>query len=135
MSADFSTQQVVLDKQRTALWDIIDSGDYDGDGHSDLLWRDLSWGAPGSAGVWYLSSDLELTGNPVELNLDIDHSVVGSADYDGDGSADLLVFNPATRELVLWLMADGGAHRFVSLGTVAADWLPAGFNTDDAAVQ
>ena len=135
MSADFSTQQVVLDKQRTALWDIIDSGDYDGDGQSDLLWRDLSWGAPGSAGVWHLSSDLELTGNPVELNLDIDHSVVGSADYDGDGSADLLVFNPATRELVLWLMADGGAHRFVSLGTVAADWLPAGFNTDDAAVQ
>jgi hypothetical protein len=135
MSADFSAQQVLLDRQRAALWDIIDSGDYDGDGQSDLLWRDLSSGTAGSVGVWHLSSDLELTGNPVELNLEIDRSVVGSADYDGDGSADLLVFDPATRELVLWLMADGGAHRFVSLGTVATDWLPAGFNTDDAAVQ
>ncbi len=135
MSADFSAQRVPLDRQRTALWDIIDSGDYDGDGQSDLLWRDLSRGAPGSAGIWYLSSGLRLSGNPLELNLESDQSVVGSADYDGDGSADLLVFNPATRELVLWLMAGGGAHRFESLGTVAMDWIPTGFNTDDAAAQ
>ncbi len=135
MSAGFSAKQVRLDRQRTALWDVIDSGDYDGDGQSDLLWRDLSRGAPGSAGIWYLSSGLRLSGDPLELNLETDHSVVGSADYDGDGSADLLVFNPATRELVLWLMSGGGAHRFESLGTVTTDWIPTGFNTDDAAAQ
>jgi hypothetical protein len=135
MSANFSARRVQLDRQRTARWDVIDSGDYDGDGQSDLLGRDLSWGAQGSAGVWHLSSSLELSGNPLELNLGIDHSVVGSADYDGDGSADLLIFNPSTRELVLWLMAGAGPHRFESLGTVATDWLPVGFNTDDAAIR
>jgi hypothetical protein len=136
MSTDFSVRRrVLLDRQRIALWDVIDSGDYDGDGQSDLLWRDLSWGAQGSAGVWHLSSSLKLSGNPLDLNLGIDHSVVGSADYDGDGSADLLVFNPTTRELVLWLMAGAGVHRYESLGTLATDWLPAGFNTDDAAIQ
>jgi len=135
MSADFSAQRVLLDRQWSALWDVIDSGDYDGDGQSDLLWRDLSRGAQGSAGVWHLSSSLELSGNPLDLNLGRDHSVLGSANYDGDGSADLLVFNPATRELVLWLMGGGGVHRFESLGALATDWLPVGFNTDDAAIQ
>ena len=38
MSADFSAQRVVLDRQQTARWDVIDSGDYDGNGQSDLLW-------------------------------------------------------------------------------------------------
>jgi hypothetical protein len=135
MSANFSARRVQLDRQRTALWDVIDSGDYDGDGRSDLLWRDLSGDTDGSAGVWQISNRLKLSGNPLDLDLGIDHSVLGSADYDGDGSTDLLVFNPATRELVLWLMGGAGAHGFESLGTVTTDWLPVGFNTDDTAVQ
>jgi len=133
MSSDFSSKRVLLDRQRAALWDVIDSGDLDGDGRSDLLWRELSSGAPGSAGVSNLSSSLALSENPLDLGLGVDHSVLGSADYDGDGSTDLLVFNPETRELVLWLMDEAGAHRFESLGTLAPDWFPAGFNTDDAA--
>jgi hypothetical protein len=133
MSVGFSAQRVLLDKQRTALWDVIGGGDYDGDGRSDLLWRDLSADGQGGAGVWYLSSDLNLSGRPLDLNLGIDHSVLGSADYDGDGAADLLVFDPATRELVLWLMASAGAHGTVSLGTLEANWLPAGFDTQDTA--
>ena len=86
-----------------------------------------------SAGVWQISKRLKLSGDPLDLDLGIDHSVLGSADYDGDGSTDLLVFNPATRELVLWLMGEAGAHSFESLGTITTDWLPVGFNTDDAA--
>jgi hypothetical protein len=135
MSADFSARRVQLDRQRTARWDVIDSGDYDGDGQSDLLWRDLSGDTKGSAGVWNLSNRLKLSGKPLDLDLGIDHFVLGSADYDGDGSTDLLVFNPATRELVLWLMAGDGAHGFESLGTLTTDWLPVGFTTNDAPIQ
>jgi hypothetical protein len=136
MSADFSARRILLDKQRIARWGVIDSADYDGDGQSDLLWRDISWGGEGSAGVWHLTSSLDLSGDPLDLKLGLDHSVLGSADYDGDGSADLLVFNPLTRELVLWLMGGSGVLGFESLGTLAEDWLPAGFNThDDAAIQ
>ena len=80
-----------------------------------------------------LTSGLGLSGSALDLNLGVDHAVVGSADYDGDGSADLLVFNPSTRELALWLMDGSGVLRFESLGTLTADWLPAGFNTDDGA--
>jgi hypothetical protein len=78
---------------------------------------------------------VEVSGNPLDLNLETDHSVLGSADYDGDGFADLLVFNPATRELVLWLMTGAGPHGFESLGAIAAGWLPVGFNTDDTVIH
>jgi hypothetical protein len=135
MSADFTAQRVLLDRQKIAQWDVIDGGDFDGNGQSDLLWRNLSSKAPGSAGVWNLSSSLKLSGSPLDLNLGVDRTVVGSADYDGDGTTDLLVFDPATHELVLWLMAGSGAHRFESLGTLAPDWLPAGFNTDDTVIR
>lgn len=133
MSADFSAKRVLIDRQRTARWAVIDSADYDGDGQCDLLWRDLSWENQGSAGVWRLTSSLDLSGNPLELDLGFVHSVLGSADYDGDGSADLLVFNPSTGELALWLMGGSGVLSFESLGTLTEGWLPVGFNTDDAA--
>jgi hypothetical protein len=127
---------VLVDRQRTARWGVIDSADYDGNGQSDLLWRDLSLDGQGSAGVWHLTNSLKLSGDSLDLNLGLDHAVLGSADYDGDGSADLLVFDPSTRELTLWLMGGSGVLRFESLGRLAADWLPAGFNThDDAAIQ
>jgi hypothetical protein len=133
MSADFSAQRVFLDTKGTTRWLVIDSADYDGNGQSDLLGRDLSRNGGGSAGVWHVTSSLDLSGDPLDLGLGPDHSVLGSADYDGNGSADLLVFNPSTRELALWLMGGSGVLRFESLGTLTAGWLPAGFNSRDAA--
>jgi hypothetical protein len=136
MSIDFAFQRVLLDKHRTAMWVVIDSADYDGDGQSDLLSRDLSESGRGGADVWHLSSSLYLSGSPLVLNLGIDLRVVGSADYDADGSADLLVFDPSTRQLALWLMDRDGVHSFESLGVLATGWLPAGFAVkDDVAVQ
>jgi len=136
MSANFSATRVMLDKQRVALWNVIDTADYDGDGQCDLLWRDLSWQEPGSAGVLHLTSRLNVSDNPLKLGLGRDRSVMGSADYDGDGTADLLVFDSSTRELVLWRMSGSGVLGFESLGTLARDWLPVGFNADDdAAIQ
>ena len=131
MSANFSAKRVLLDRQKPARWDVIDSADYDGDGQSDLLWRDLSSTGQGNAGVSHVSSSLDLRGDPLELNLGPDHTVLGSADYDGNGSADLLVFKPSTRELTIWLMGRSDVLSVESLGTLTAGWLPAGFNAND----
>ncbi len=32
-------------------WSIVDAGDYDGDGRSDLLWRDAS----GNVAIWFMN--------------------------------------------------------------------------------
>ena len=91
----------------------------------------ISRRAVAEAGVWHLSSHLDRSGNPLDLNLGIDLSAVGSADYDADGSADLLVFDPATRQLALWLMDTAGVQRFQNLGILAMDWLPAEIDAND----
>jgi hypothetical protein len=136
MSTGFSTKSVLLDRQRKAQWSVIDSADYDGDGQYDLLRRDISSNGQGAASVWHVTRSLDLSGNPLVLNLESVHSVVGSADYDGDGSADLLIYNSSTRDLELWLMSGSGVRSYHHLGALAADWLPAGFNTaDDTATQ
>jgi hypothetical protein len=135
MSVDFSMQRILLDKQPAAMWNVIDSADYDGDGQSDLLWRDLSQDGRGGAGVWHLPDDLHLSGIPLVLSLGSDLTVEGSADYDGDGSADLLVLDPATGQLAIWLMDTTGIHGSSSLGTLAAGWLPVGFAADGGAAD
>ena len=131
MSSNFSTTRVLLDKQKSARRNIIDSADYNGDGQSDLLWRSISRSDPGGVGVWYLENDSHLSGSLLNLNLGTDLSVVGSADYDADDFADLLVFDPASRRLTLWLMDSAGLASVQSLGVLARDWLPAGFNAND----
>jgi hypothetical protein len=136
MSSNFSATRVLLDKQKSARRSMIDAADYDGDGHSDLLWRSVLKGRPGGVGVWYLSNDSHLSGSLLNLNLGTNLSVVGSADYNADDFADLLVFDPASRRLTLWLMDRTGPVSVQSLGVLARDWLPAGFNAnDDVAIR
>lgn len=132
MSADFSSQQVLFGKLPTPR-DVIDSGDYDGDDRSEFLWREFSLTGGWRAGITHLSKNLELDDRSLELDLGDNGSVVGSADYDGDGNTDLLVFDRETRELVLWLLDGLGVYRYESLGTIAENWAPMGFNTDDSA--
>jgi len=60
-------------------------------------------------------------------------SVVGPADFNGDGHADLLWQNRVTGERAVWLMNNGTYLGSVPLGTVPAAWSIAGtgdFNGD-----
>jgi hypothetical protein len=135
MSADFSSRRASIEGLRDVRWNIIDAGDFNGDGQSDLLWRGFSWSAAGDAGVLHLSGNSKFRSHPSDLDLEATQIVAGSADYDGDGITDLLVFDPETRDLDLWLMDGDGARAIESLGTVTPDWHPVGFNTNDTAIH
>ncbi|MBW2715137.1 MAG: VCBS repeat-containing protein [Deltaproteobacteria bacterium] len=135
MSADFSSRRASIEGLPGVRWNIIDAGDFNGDGQSDLLWRGFSWSAAGDAGVLHLSGNSKFRSQPSDLDLEATQIVAGSADYDGDGITDLLVFDPETRDLDLWLMDGDGARAIESLGTVTPDWHPVGFNTNDTAIH
>ena len=86
------------------IWSIVNTGDFDGDGHGDVLWRE------GTSGVvvmhrlvdGYLQSATVLGGN-------LEWSVSGTLDADSDGKSDVYWRNLAG--IVVRHLMDGGSVR------------------------
>ncbi|HSR64486.1 MAG TPA: FG-GAP-like repeat-containing protein, partial [Xanthomonadaceae bacterium] len=100
--------------------------DFNGDGQSDVLWRNVSTGADV---IWRSASAQAQQGMaPVA---DQAWRVAGVADFDGDGFADVLWRNASTGDDQIWRSAN--ATTKVLLPTVALAWTVAGtgdFNGD-----
>ena len=76
--------------------------DYDGDGASDLFWRNSR---SGRNLIWW-AGDSGLS-EPMKTVADLDWQVVGGGDFDGDRRADVLWRNARTGRNVIW---HGGAY-------------------------
>lgn len=116
-------------------------GDFDGDGHSDVIWRNSS---NGTYQVWTLR-DLVTVGGGLLDTTGLEY--IDSADIDGDGSDDViwrdvsdgsywasLMNGPVEREIVL-LGGDQGSFRLVDAADLDANGLADLIFIDDQAVQ
>ena len=87
-----------------ASWNIAGFGDFNGDGKSDILWRNsngalVDWTMNGSQIA--SSQDVTLGGNPVLP--DASWSIAGIGDFSGDGKSDILWRN-VNGTLIDWTM-------------------------------
>ncbi|HET7125596.1 MAG TPA: plastocyanin/azurin family copper-binding protein, partial [Lysobacter sp.] len=89
--------------------------DFNGDGRSDILWRN---GSNGANSIWRSASSA--TKQAVTSVINPAWSVVGSGDYNGDGRADILWRNGSTGANSMWLSASSAAKRAVT--SVAISW-------------
>ena len=87
-----------------ASWNIAGFGDFNGDGRSDILWRNSN----GTLDDWTMngsqiasSQNVTLGGNPVAP--DASWSVAGIGDFSGDGKSDILWRN-VNGTLIDWTM-------------------------------
>ncbi|MHC4220339.1 MAG: FG-GAP repeat domain-containing protein, partial [Planctomycetota bacterium] len=97
-------------------WVVAGTGDFDGDGNSDILWRHLG---NGRNSVWLMDGTTVLpqSGSLPKVS-DLNWAVAGTADFDGDGRTDILWRDVATGENAIWFM--DGLSR-VSSGTAGVD--------------
>ena len=104
-----------------ASWSVAGIGDFDGDYHADILWRNAS----GEVATWFMngatiSGSADVTSGGVAVRPDASWSVAGIGDFDADGHADILWRN-TNGSLVEWLMNGStiSSSGFVNVGGTA----------------
>lgn len=107
-----------------SAWKVVGTGDFDGDGRSDILWRN---GSTGANVVWRFT-DLTGSGSPgfVSTGLPAVNAawkVAGIGDFNGDNHSDVLWRHPVTGANVVWPSADRAARWTPSAAGTA--WIPA----------
>jgi hypothetical protein len=77
---------------------LADSHDFNGDGKSDILWRDTA----GGVGVWFMNGPT-ISATAGLGNVSNAWTVVGQRDFNGDGYADIL-WTDTVGDVTIWLM-------------------------------
>ncbi|HWM62141.1 MAG TPA: VCBS repeat-containing protein, partial [Rhizomicrobium sp.] len=102
-------------------WNVISSGDFNGDGNSDILWQNSVTGA----------LDVSLmngaTGTPASIGtLPAGYTAIGTGDFNGDGKSDVLLENTTSGDAQIWLMNGtsqvGSPINVAGPGTTATGW-------------
>jgi hypothetical protein len=105
--------------------------DFDGDGKSDVLWRNA---ATGQDYVYFMNGKAIIAEGFILTVPDLSWKIVGVGDFNGDGRSDILWRNSISGENYVWLMNGAAIAGEGYLRTVAdLNWLVAGvgdFNGD-----
>ncbi|BAC91568.1 gll3627 [Gloeobacter violaceus PCC 7421] len=98
---------VSLPAQLDSNWRIRGAGDFNGDGSPDIVWRNFATGA----NVLWLMDGVILTSTVSLPAVGLDWVIYGSgdADYDNNGTPDIIWRNTKTGANSIWLM-DGPAY-------------------------
>jgi hypothetical protein len=94
----------------------VSTHDFNGDGASDILWRDTS----GNVGLWMMDGKLVLN-TSVIANAGLTWSVVGQRDFNGDGTNDLL-WRDTSGNVGIWLLNGSSVLSTAVLGNVPTTW-------------
>ncbi len=104
-------------------WHVEGTGDFNGDGRSDILWRSddgtmTNWLGTSSGGF------VDNAANAWTTTLSVSFAIVGTGDFNGDGRSDVLVRN-AQGQVTDWLATANGGFSYNGanlLASVPVDW-------------
>jgi len=90
-----------IDRAADLNWHVAGSGDFDGDGDEDLLWRHA---VSGRNVIWKLQNAQLQIGEEIPGVSDLNWQIVALGDYTRDGMIDLVWRNSQTGMDVIWRM-------------------------------
>ena len=99
-------------------WAIQGSADFNGDGKSDILWRDT---ASGAVGIWIMDGPAML-GATVVANPGLGWQTEGVGDLDGDGRADIVFRETPSGAVAVWFMDGATLLHATVVGNAPLDW-------------
>jgi FG-GAP-like repeat len=107
-------------------WMIAGTGDFNGDGKSDILWRDTS---SGTVAIWLMNGAqvTQAAGvSTVDPNV---WTIVETGDFDGDGKSDIL-WQDTTGNVAMWFMNGAQVRQSAGVGNVPTVWSVQGAGAD-----
>ena len=99
----FSSSNPIGAEAPSTHWTVTGVGDFNGDGTSDILWRN---GATGKAMVWTIR-DNQHTSTAIIASPGEGWTILGTGDFNRDGVKDILWQNSSTHALLDWQMSNG----------------------------
>jgi hypothetical protein len=111
-------------------WRVVGTGDLDGDGFADVVWRHSS----GTVAAWFLRSGAIVGAQVLSLDgaaaveSDASWEIRAVGDLDGDGKCDIIWQNMSVGTLGVWYMNGGTvrARASFNMGMADANWKIAG---------
>ena len=105
----------------STAYTVVGVADFDGDGADDILFRDQTAGGNGALGFYHLNSGAPFSWGQIATS-SLAYSVVGVADFDGNGSADILFRNDKTGDTGFYKIDHGQFVDWVSIQSSSPDY-------------
>jgi hypothetical protein len=107
-----------------ANWTIAGLGDFDGNGSTDVLWRDSS----GNVGIW-LMNGTSIMSSGVVGRMPLSWTIAQTGDYSGTGKSDIL-WTDGSGDVQIWFMNGTTTASTASIGNVGTTWTAQSLNAD-----
>lgn len=107
-------------------WFIVGSGDFDGDGNSDILWQDAN---SGTVAVWLMNGASVTTSASIAA-VSSNWFIAETGDFNSDGKSDVLWRDSNAGGVAEWWMNGAQVLSAQGVATVPTAWRIQGFNAD-----